>query len=361
MEKKVKYSKDWKFVQDILHGNADAWNKFVDRFSDLIWKRAWELCREVCRNLSGNYWCVFYAQKIDWSRQHASDRAGCDDGVEIYAFIFDYLYNRPQATGKLKFYDGKSNLETFVAASLYGHLRTDWIRHKRKIRVDQITRPPEIKALPETEQKIFDQMVLQRQASVIARNLNLPLNSVEEIQTKITHLLMANDHLPMILKRAEVALDTELPHKDPMSPRVFQMRDSLGQIWERISGLICELPGNEKILLSMYFDQEAEAGQILATCQEINLTLPVTPRTGNLTIQTIYQSIEMILKKIGKQLQENFAEELASGRDALELNESSRKISVKGLKLLLKEMGLGLGPVQKNPQSEKEDSDVNYL
>jgi hypothetical protein len=329
MEENATYKDDLDWVQRILESDAQAWNRFVEHYSDRILKRAWELCREARPKGPGRHWLP-------------GGRIDCDDCLEIYVFIFDYLYNRRQRTGKLKFYDGRSRLDTFVIAVLRGHLRDDWVRHKRRLRVDQITRPPEIKKLSALGQKVFDQMVLQHRTETIAGNLGLSLDEVEKAQARVTHELMAHDHLPMILRRAEEPLEEDLAREDSSSHRILPMRRALDRLWEKVCLLIGELPQNEKILLDMVFDQELDAESILRRCEEISLPLPVQPRTGRFTIHSIYQSVDVILKKLGNNLQQKFQRELADCRNSLdeETTLPGSKISSKGLKVLLENMGI---------------------
>ena len=338
----TKYQKDLTFVQNILKGEAKAWNRFVQKYSDKICTRAWQLCNEFCHNTQGVLYCVFKGLAAGGVQLDKTGRAGCDEGLEIYAFTFDYFFNRKQNTGKLKFYDGRSQLDTFVTAVLFGNLRTDWIRHKRHLRVDQITRPPEIKKLCVTDQKIFDQMVMQRNAETIARYLRLSIEQVEQAQSRISHELMANDHLHLILRSPEQPLEENFSRADTASPHIIPMRRALNQLWDKICFLIGELPEHEKILMDMYFDKELDAETILSYCKELHLKLPVVPRNGRLNIHNVYQSIDLILKKLGKLLHQKYAKELENCYNLME-NESnfvSKEISIKGLKLLLKNMGL---------------------
>ena len=96
---------------------------------------------------------------------------------------------------------------------LYGHLRDDWIRHKRGIRVDQISRPAEIKTLPETDQKVFDQMVLQRSAESIAKILALDLSTVLQAQARVSHELMAHDNLFLVLNNPVLTIKNQNENK----------------------------------------------------------------------------------------------------------------------------------------------------
>ncbi|GAB5521328.1 MAG: hypothetical protein RhofKO_35790 [Rhodothermales bacterium] len=271
------------------------------------------------------------------------DRPGCDEGLEIYAYIFDYFYNSKQHTGKLKNYDGRSQLDTFVGAVLHGHLRTDWIRHKRKMRVDQITYPEEIQRLPRLEHKVFEQMLMQRSTETIARNVGANVQDVELAQRRVTHALLSNGNLHLILRHPEEGIDDSLQQrKEASSPRVLNMEWAINVLWEKICAVIQGLPEEHKILLDMAFDQELGAKEMLDRTVQLRLKLPVSPRSGKLTIHTIYQSIDAILKTVGSLLMAQYPAEVDQARQWLgQADEERAGISSKGLKALLKEMGLG--------------------
>jgi len=342
MGNNIKYPKELDFVHQIIDGNVKAWNRFVQRYSDRIWRCAWELCREVCRKTYHNLFCVFHALAANGVQPREDERLSCDDGLEIYTFIFDYLYDRQHGTGKLKFYDGRSQLDTFVTVVLREHLRDDWIRHKRHLRVDQITRPQEIKKLSATEQKIFDQMVLQRSLEIIAKNLNLSIDKVETAQERIAHELMLHDHLHLILRHPEQALDEDFNREDSGVYYIFPMHRAFDELWGKICLLISQLPENEKILLDMAFNQELNADLILQHCKEMSLKLPVLPRSGRLTIHSIYQSIDAVLKKLGEMLQQKYQQVLIECYNYIddETIQIGNGISIRGLKELLKNMGI---------------------
>ncbi len=332
------YSSDQKWVARILDGDSDAWNQFVLKFTDRIWRRSWQLCSEACPYNKAVVHCVFHALAKNNVQSLSDNRVGCDEGLEIYAFTFEYFYKHKKHTGKLKNYDGRSSLETFVASVLHGSLRTDWIRHKRKLRVDQITRPAEIKELGETDGKVFEQMVMQRSPEIIARNLSMSYDDVEKSQKRITHALVTAGNLHLVLRDPEGAYDED-DHDLPYRLEVLPIQEAVENIWETICNLIRVLPENEKLLLDMVFDQELDATSILSTCSELDITLPVKPRTGKTTIHSIYQSVDHILKKVGQQLSTRHSSLLAEAENWLDGDLQSSSISVKGLKAMLRSMG----------------------
>ena len=334
------HAEDLKWVQRIFGGDAHAWNRFVQAFSDRIWRRSWQLCNEACPHNKGSVFCVFHALAAESVKPSSDDRPGCDDGLEIYAFIFEYFYNAKKETGKLKHFDGRAQMETFVASVLHGNLRTDWIRHKRKLRVDQITLPDEVKRLSKVDQRVYRQMVMQRPTETISRNTGVSPDDVAMAQERITHALMANGNLHLILRKVESSLE-ELGHgDDPTAPRAIPLQQAVERIWEAVCDLISEQPEPNKILLVMVFDKELDAKVILARVDKLKLDLPVSPRSGKVTIHTIYQSVDYILKELGDQLQSRHRDILNDAHDWLDDGAADNTVSSKGLKALLKNMGI---------------------
>ena len=332
-------------VERILDGDPGTWNSFVEEFSDRVWRRSWHLCNEACPHNKANVHCVFHSLAANRVQSISDDRPGCDEGLEIYAFIFDYLFNRNKKTGKLKHYDGRSQLETFVAAVMHGNMRTDWIRHKRRLRVDQITRPAEIQRLGESDGKVFEQMVMQRPTETISSKLKMDYEEARAAQERVTHALMANGNLHLILRDPEGNLDDFDQQESAESVlRVIPIKRTVNNIWSAVCSLIEKLPENHKILLDMVFDKELDAKLILARCEELGLELPVTPRSGNLTIHSIYQSIDQILKSLGALLAQEHHDLLDEARNWMDDANLSESVSVKGLKALLKNMGISRPP-----------------
>ena len=339
------HQSDLEWVHRILDGDGNAWNAFVESFSDRVWRRCWNLCNESCPYNKAHVHCVFHSLVRGGVNPANDDRPGCDEGLEIYAFTFDYLYNRTNDTGKLKHYDGRASLETFVATILHGNLRTDWIRHKRKVRVDQITRPAEIQRLSDQDGLVFEQMVLQRPTETIARKVKMDYEAVERAQERVTHALMANGNLHLILRTPESAIDEFDWNDQDTAPRVIPLKRSVNDIWESVMTLFRRLPDSEKILLDMMFDQELQANAILERCSDLGIDLPVKPRTGNVTIHSIYQSVDSILGKLGGWLEEEHPSLLSDASNWLEEDVPDPSVSVKGLKTLLKTMGVRSKPL----------------
>jgi hypothetical protein len=122
--------------------------------------------------------------------------------------------------------------------------------------------------------------------------------------------------------------------------KVIPIQRTVNNIWSSICDMIVDLPESHKILLDMVFDKELDAKLILERCEQFNLELPVTPRSGKLTIHSIYQSIDHILKSLGETLERDQSDLLKEARNWMDDANLSESVSVKGLKALLKNMGI---------------------
>ncbi len=220
-------------------------------------------------------------------------------------------------------------------------MRTDWIRHKRKLRVDQITRPAEIQRLGDKDARVFEQMVMQRPTETIAGNLKIEYDEARNAQERVTHALMANGNLHLILRDPEGNLDDfDRQESAENVLKVIPIQRTVNNIWSSVCEIIAELPESHKILLDMVFDKELDAKLILERCQQLDLKLPVVPRSGVLTIHSIYQSIDQILKSLGESLERDHRSLLKEARNWMDDANLSESVSVKGLKALLKNMGI---------------------
>lgn len=344
MENYIRFKYQLFFVQQILAGNAKAWRFFKNRHAGRMLERAWQLCRKTYSNLPADFNLFLNLLK---NRQRVSEKRRqdiYDEFMEIYRFIIYYFYNPEKKAGKLKFYDGRSRLTTYVIQVLIGRsLKTDWLRHKWGVNFSQIPKPAEIQALPFMEQAIYLEMVLRRRPEVIARNLKLDLQQVESAMQRIENELRQHGHWPPGPGWANIIpIDENFEQRDLSTQEQVLMGQALNLLWEKVCALIGELAENEKILLDMFFDRELDAKAILKRCRELNLPLPVKVKSSEVTIHHIYQSINDILSRLGERLQKGYPGEVENCRRWLEEERAENRVEIfaRGLKLLLKEMGI---------------------
>lgn len=340
----IAYKDDLAWVNRICAGEPGAWDRFVDRYSDRFWRRAWRLCDEACPFKHRRFaaFCVFHALDDDHVQPLHDDRPGCDEGLEVYAFICEYFWNRSAETGKLIFYDGSASLDAFVAATLHGSLRTDWIRHHRGVRIDRIPMPPEIEDLPWVERQIYEQMVLQRSAERIAREIDADLSipEIEAAQERITHELIAHGNVRHILRDPEVVTAESADDRASPGGHVVSLHGPMTALWTAVGDAIAHLPDDHRLVVDMVFDRGLTADQVLDRVETLRLDLPVTPRSGSYTTAHVYQSIDKLLKQVGDIVTNQHPGAVRDARAWLPHDVSDAPLHVAGLKQMLDAMGL---------------------
>ena len=119
-------AEDIEFVSRIAEGDVSAWESFVEEYSawTLYQTRNW--CESHCQYRSSPVACglVILDRKIAGNHTR-SDMEECDDGMDIYIWIFDQLRK------KITRYAGKNNsrLSTFIWRILNSReFYIDWLR-----------------------------------------------------------------------------------------------------------------------------------------------------------------------------------------------------------------------------------------
>jgi len=119
---------DLKLVSKIANGNRDAWESFVKTFSDSVLYRSRQWCELHCNYCSPTTECgLLVLHSISKGNLPPNERDECDEGMDIYIWIFDQLGK------KINKYSARNNsrLSTFVWSLLNSReLYIDWLRHK---------------------------------------------------------------------------------------------------------------------------------------------------------------------------------------------------------------------------------------
>jgi len=124
----TKVANDKELVARMISDDDDAWEIFVERYTDWVLYKSKEWCIEHCQYSSGTYSCGLLSLKLQRKGKNIySDQPECDEGLDTYIWIFERLKN------KVKKYSGKNNclLSTFVWTILNSReLHIDWLRWK---------------------------------------------------------------------------------------------------------------------------------------------------------------------------------------------------------------------------------------
>ncbi len=127
-DKTEKIEKDLQLVADIYADDGDAWELFVERFTDWVLYKSKEWCTAHCDCSAGTSFCGLLSLKLqrEGKRVH-SDLPECDEGLDTYIWVFGQLKNR------IRKYSGKNQclLSTFVWTILNSkEIHIDWLRWK---------------------------------------------------------------------------------------------------------------------------------------------------------------------------------------------------------------------------------------
>lgn len=117
---------DIELVSRIAEGGAEAWESFVENYSGWVLYRARNWCESHCPYRSSHVTCgLLILDKRISGKPAQAEAEECDDGMDIYIWIFTQLKNRvTRYAGK-----NKSRLSTFIWRILNSReFYIDWLR-----------------------------------------------------------------------------------------------------------------------------------------------------------------------------------------------------------------------------------------
>jgi len=123
-----KLAEDLDLVAGIRNDDDNAWELFVDNFTDWVLYKAKQWCKSHCRHMAGEQYCTLTSLSLQRKgRPFPTDLNECDEGLDTYIWLFEQLQRR------IKKYSGKNNclLSTFVWTILNSkEFHIDWLRWK---------------------------------------------------------------------------------------------------------------------------------------------------------------------------------------------------------------------------------------
>ena len=120
---------DIEFVQQVLSGNDDACMEFVNKYTEWVLFKIYELMKAHCHYTAKNKICslLLLQRNIKGGDSLPKYESQCDDCMDSYIWFFEYIKT------KLKSYKGINNcsLKTFVWSIINSHsMYIDWLRWK---------------------------------------------------------------------------------------------------------------------------------------------------------------------------------------------------------------------------------------
>jgi hypothetical protein len=147
-----KVENDLLFAEAVFSGDAEACERFVNDYTDIVLSRVWFLRKTHCHYPARERTCsLLILLKRKRGTPHLADLPGdhCDECLDSYLWFFDFLKK------KLKAYKGAAgcSLRTFVVSVLNSpYTYKDWLRWLYG-RADRA--PAAIKALDRTSRDIY--------------------------------------------------------------------------------------------------------------------------------------------------------------------------------------------------------------
>jgi hypothetical protein len=123
-----KVAVDLDLILRISNNDDQAWEFFVERFTNWTLYKSKEWCVAHCKYSAGQYFCGLTSLSLQRDgRVPHSNLPECDEGLDTYIWIFEQLRRR------VKKYTGKNDclLSTFVWTILNSReFFIDWLRWK---------------------------------------------------------------------------------------------------------------------------------------------------------------------------------------------------------------------------------------
>ncbi len=189
---------DTEFVKKILEGNPSCWKDFVEQYTDWILYTAWEFERKFCRTSARFANCsllLIMRQRKGEKKSYRREGEDCDEGLELYLWLLNQLRRR------LKSYQGKSKLSTYIWTILNSKtMSVDILRWKygRVDENDEKRLPVAIKKLPVVERKIYVWLRRGKAKEFILEKLKLDQETLQQGIYRVREALLGAGQLDLI-------------------------------------------------------------------------------------------------------------------------------------------------------------------
>jgi DNA-directed RNA polymerase specialized sigma24 family protein len=287
---------DEHLISSLLSGSKQALDKFQARVSRRFYSKAIELCQIDCQEKS--FCKLRYAGK-KMERMLASSKISCDGFYDALLYVMEYFYNPSNASGRLFHYQAKAPLDAYIAAILYdrnGYLKKGWLRHKRRIRLEDERLPKEIKDLPQIERKVYKSMASHYSENFIASSLNLSRDKVKKIKSKIYELLMKAGLIHLVTRLREHSLD-DYSIKSA-STTASEEENILEKLDNALKTAAKQLHEREKLVLRLYFEKGWTAAKISTYSRLPEGALLRSGEKVQVDTREIYWMIEKAMVKV---------------------------------------------------------------
>jgi hypothetical protein len=279
---------DEQLITGINQKEPDAWPVFLNRYTDLIYRKAYDYSRTDRRQTEEDFE---------------------DEVASLYLFMAEYLKN------SLKSFQGKCKARTWVTAIVGNRSRVlkAYLLHKAPERADvRIPRP--LLDRPAVDHEIFRRLIWGFDTAYIAQDLDISENQCREVEDFIA------DHSRRVYERIQANRARRAPHlslgtsddedENPLdladpdaTPEESLQNLEMSQVIEKaVIESVRALSIDERRILILLYSQSLKPADILRLTESgVNLGLP-----PSLNLNRIYYLKDRGLKTICAMIRERF-------------------------------------------------------
>ena len=295
---------DKDFVKQILFGDPSSWKEFVENYTDWVLYTAWEFERKFCRRPARKGNCsllIIMRQRKGNATLHRKNGEDCDEGLELYLWLFKQLRER------LKSYRGESKLSTYIWTILNSHaLHVDILRWKYG-RVDEFNAkrlPAAIKALPETERKLFVMLRRRKGKEFILQGLGLAEEGYQQALERVRTALLQAGQMDLLDRPGDKEFEPleddagQLSFTGQFGEQETRLVDRIfyRQIADHLRQALGSLGSAERKLLLLYYQQGLSGREIGTFCSQMAPPLEIDG------VEVNSQNVYYILGKVSERL-----------------------------------------------------------
>lgn len=304
---------DEELVARIQQSDQEAWALFLERYTDLIYTRAWE-----------------YSQA-------AKTWLGAEDQQDEVADL--YLFMASAVQRSLKSFRGACKPSTWVFSVLNNRrqILKGYLLHKDPGRAE-VRLPQVLKSRPEIDQEIFKRLVWGLDPIRIAHELEVPESQCAEVEGLLA------DHSPRVYARIQANRQTQKPRlaldqlqiaSEAPDPAEHLERQELEETMHQILSTAFQgLSTPERRVLVLLYDQDFAPA-------EVAVLAAADPNLGLAGITEVPQVYYLKDKALGK-LVDALAEHLKKLEDSPPAFAQDQREGFRRLEALLRERGIPL-------------------
>jgi len=312
---------DEELVARIQQGDQQAWSDFLERYTDLLYARAWEYSHAT----------------QTWLRAEVRE----DEVAELYLFMAEILRR------SFKSFRGTCKPRTWVFSVISNRPQVikAYLLHKNPGRAD-VRIPRVLQSRDLADQEIFKRLVWGLEPAHIAQDLDVSEARCYEVESllaahspRVHARIQANRQAQRPSLRLDARQDDgfrlQLPHPDPDPASQVEQQDLREGVREALTAAVEELPETERRVLILLYNSGFTASEIV----DLGGADPALGLDEVKNVNRVYYLKDRALDKLVGKLAGRFRETTAvEARPA-----GQRRQQLKELEAFLQEQGVPLG------------------